>query len=70
MLASKYDEVDDNITTIRDLRVYVQSQLHQLGKRDSSLVPTFDQIVECERRMLADFEWNVKFMLPLHFIRL
>lgn len=34
MLASKYDEVDDNITTIRDLRAYVQSQLLSLGKRD------------------------------------
>ena len=28
LLASKYDEVDDNITAIRDLRSYVQNQLH------------------------------------------
>lgn len=35
-----------------------------------SLVPTFEQIVECERRLLSYFEWNLNFMLPLHFIRL
>lgn len=27
LLASKYDEVDDNITAIRDLRQYVSTQL-------------------------------------------
>ena len=27
LLASKYDEVDDNITAIRDLRQYVSIQL-------------------------------------------
>ena len=70
LLASKYDEVDDNITTIRDLRSYVQSQLLLLGKRDPSLVPTYKQIVECEGHMLASFEWDLTFMLPLHFLRL
>lgn len=33
-------------------------------------MPTFDAIVECERSMLQFFDWNFKFMLPLHFIRL
>ena len=27
LLASKYDEVDDNITAIRDLRTYIRYQL-------------------------------------------
>ena len=35
-----------------------------------NLVPSFDQIVDCERRLLSYFEWNLNFMLPLHFIRL
>ena len=42
LVASKYDEVDDNITAIRDLRAYVQSQLNQLGKKDPTLVPTYN----------------------------
>ena len=70
LVASKYDEVDDNITSIKDLRSYVSFQLEQLGKRDLSLIPTFDQIVACEGRILSAFDWNFKFMLPLHFIRL
>ena len=70
MLASKYDEVDDNITAIRDLRIYVQNQLLQMGKKDASLVPTFEMIIDCEGRLLHYFDWNLKFMLPLHFIRL
>ena len=35
-----------------------------------SLMPTFEQIVECERRLLSYFEWNLNFILPLNFIRL
>ena len=35
-----------------------------------NLVPTFEQIVECERRLLSYFDWNLNFLLPLHFIRL
>ena len=42
LLASKYDEVDDNITAIRDLRQYVAGQLQQLGKKESGLVPSFE----------------------------
>ena len=34
LVASKYDEVDDNITSIKDLCSYVSFQLEQLGKRD------------------------------------
>ena len=70
LVASKYDEVDDNITAIRDLRAYVQSQLNQLGKKDPTLVPSYNDVIECERNILHYFDWNFKFMLPLHFIRL
>lgn len=41
-----------------------------MGKRDPSLIPSFEQIVTCEGRLLHAFDWNFKFMLPLHFIRL
>ena len=70
LLASKYDEIDNNITAIRDLRSYIKNQLHQLGFKDSNLVPTVEQILQCERRMLHYFDWNLNFMLPLHFVRL
>jgi hypothetical protein len=52
LVASKYDEIDDNITAIKDLRVYVKKQLESQNKRESSLIPTFDQIVACEKKIL------------------
>ena len=69
LVASKYDEIDDNITAIRDLRVYVKKQLESQNKRDSSLIPTYDQIVACEKKILHYYEWDFKFFLPLHFVR-
>lgn len=72
LIASKYDEIDDNITAIKDLRHYITSQLHLQNKRReiASYVPTFDDVVECERAMLHHFDWQFNFLLPLHFVRL
>ena len=33
-------------------------------------VPTFDDIVSCERTVLKFFSWDLKFILPLHVLRL
>lgn len=41
----------------------------QQHRRDNHLVPTFDQIVECERSLMQAFDWNLKFILPLHILR-
>ena len=41
LISSKYDEMDDNITAIRDLREYVYKQVAQQQRRDNSLVPSF-----------------------------
>ena len=72
LLASKYDEIDDNITTIHDLIGYQREWLSVNGHRRelSILVPDFDQIVACEKRLLNFFEWDLKFLLPIHFLRL
>ena len=69
LISSKYDEMDDNITAIRDLREYVYKQVAQQQRRDNSLVPSFNAIVECERKLMKFFEWNLKFVLPLHILR-
>ena len=69
LISSKYDEIDDNITAIRDLREYVHKQVSQQLRRDLTLVPSFTQIVECERKLLLFFKWDLKFVLPLHMVR-
>ena len=34
------------------------------------LTPTFESIVEAERRVLAHFQWEINFVLPLTFVRI
>ena len=71
MIASKYDEIDDNITTIHDLTSYFKEWISYNGnKRDYAYIPNYDQIVACEKRILLYFEWDLKFLLPIHFLRL
>ena len=43
---------------------------HDLRREISNLLPDFDAIVGCEKRILAYFEWDLKFLLPIHFLRL
>lgn len=37
---------------------------------DLNLVPSFDCVVECERRLYQHFEWDLNFVLPIHFVRM
>ena len=32
-------------------------------------MPSFDDIVECERKLLKFYNWDLKFVLPLHIVR-
>ena len=32
-------------------------------------MPSFDAIVECERKLMVFFDWDLKFVLPLHIVR-
>jgi len=35
-----------------------------------NLVPSFDGVVECERRICQHFEWDFNFVLPINFVRM
>jgi len=34
------------------------------------IVPTYDEIVECERHVLAFFEWDLGFVMGFHFVEM
>ena len=61
--------MDNNIASIRDLRDYVRQQVARLNRNESSLMPSFEGIVECERKLLVFFGWSFTFVLPLHILR-
>ena len=68
-MASKYEEIDYNLVRIIFLRAYIRNQLY-LAKADAKeLTPTDDDIIECERSILAHFNYNIGFVLPIHFVR-
>ena len=71
LIASKLIEFDNNIVLISHLREYIAKQLEKNSKRlSSTLVPSFDAIIECERRMMLHFDWDLNFILPCDFVRL
>jgi hypothetical protein len=63
MVASKYDELDDNVMLIRDLRGYATRVM------DAKSTPSFDDIVECERRLMVKLDWNLMILQPIHFLK-
>ena len=34
-----------------------------------SLVPSYEAVIDCERRVLEQFSWNFNFILPVVFLR-
>ena len=71
LIASKLLEFDENIVLISHLREYIAKQLEKNNRKlSSTLVPSFDAIVECERRMMLHFDWDLNFILPCDFVRL
>jgi hypothetical protein len=34
------------------------------------IVPTYDDIVECERKMLKFFKWDLGFVLVIHYVEM
>ena len=47
-----------------------QDTIDKKGDKKGQLVPTFESIVEAERRVLAHFQWDINFVLPLTFVRI
>lgn len=68
LVASKYDEIDDRLVFINDVQSYYKKQTGTLKSMGGS--PSYDEIVECERRLLKFFEWDLGFVMPIHFIEM
>lgn len=64
MVASKYDELDENIPLISDLQRIMSSSL-SLNEQ----TPTFTDIVECERAVMRYFDWDLMMLMPSHFVK-
>ena len=47
-----------------------QDTIDKKGDKIGQLVPTFESIVEAERRVLTHFKWDINFVLPLTFVRI
>lgn len=65
LVASKYDELDEYIPLIRDLQRYFQKYI-PISER----IPSFDEIIECERVVMNYFNWDLMFLIPIHFVKM
>lgn len=61
LIASKYDEIDDQLVFIND----VQKHFAKTGAAHS---PTWTDVVECERTLMNFFGWDLGFVLPVHYV--
>jgi hypothetical protein len=59
LIASKFEELDENITLIKDLIRYFTRILP-----NSVASPTFIDVVECERELMAFFNWDLNVPTP------
>ena len=64
ILASKHDELDENIPLIKDLSRYF-TKILPVNRQ----IPTFNEVIECERELLLFFDWDLMIVIPPHFIR-
>jgi hypothetical protein len=65
MIASKHEELDENVTLIKDLVRYFTRILPT-----SSAPPNFEQIVECERELMVFYKWDIMIITPAVLTRL
>lgn len=63
LIASKYDEIDDQLVFIND----VQKYHYKLGLPNS---PTWPEVVETERMLMGFYGWDLGFVLPIHFVEM
>lgn len=63
MIASKNEELDENIPLIKDLTRYFCRELPT-----SVPTPTFDEIIECERELMNHFKWDLMILTPIVFV--
>jgi len=65
LIASKYDELDENIPMIKDLIRYYSRFMPV-----NVPTPTFTQIVECERQVMKHLNWELGYITPTMIIKL
>lgn len=39
-------------------------------QKELDIIPTYDEIVECERKMLKFFGWDLGFILVIHYVEI
>lgn len=67
LIASKHEELDENITQIKDLLRFVT----RFMLPNSLSAPTFTEVVECERLLMNEcFKWNLKMVTPYQILTL
>ena len=59
LLSAKHDEIDENIPLIQDLIRY-----HTRILPSHKYVPSFEEIVACEKDLLEFFEWDLMIVTP------
>ena len=69
LLASKFDEIDDRLVFIKDVQDYYRSININRGNSGQDLMPSWSDIVECERLVMKFYDWNINFAVagPLMF---
>ena len=65
LIASKQEELDENIPQVKDLIRYYARFLP-----GSTPLPTFSQVVECERLIMRQLDWHLSFITPSIIVRL
>lgn len=67
LIASKYDEIDDHLVFIND----VQRYYNRLGSSFSrEMNPSYTDIVETERMLMHFYQWDLGFLMPIHFVEM
>lgn len=65
LIASKYDELDENIPMIKDLIRYFSRYLP-----NSVALPTHREVIESERQIMKFFNWNLMIVTPTTILKL
>lgn len=66
LIASKYDEIDDQLVFINDVQKYYKA----LGFNKNNTNPTYHDIVETERMLMHFFDWDLGFVMPIHYVEM
>lgn len=68
LIASKYDEIDDALVFINDVQRYYDRLGGEFSQKN--MKPSYNDIVETERKLMHFFDWDLGFVLPYHFIEM